>query len=92
MLFRSLKTNSIIFGMRIYGELNEGDIIVFKKDGDILVKRIVAVEEQEIEAEGKVYVVPKDCYFVMGDNRDNSWDSRFWEEPFVNKDNIIARL
>ena len=24
------------------------------------------------------YVVPKDCFFMMGDSRDNSYDSRYW--------------
>ncbi len=34
-------------------------------------------------------VVPKDVYFVMGDNRDVSDDSRYW--GFVPRENIIGR-
>lgn len=37
------------------------------------------------------YTVPKDSYFMMGDNRNSSLDSRFWEHPFVKKDKIIGR-
>jgi signal peptidase I len=34
-------------------------------------------------------VVPPGKYFAMGDNRDHSWDSRYW--GFVDRDAIMGR-
>lgn len=37
------------------------------------------------------YYVPEDGYFMMGDNRESSRDSRFWENKFVSRDQILAK-
>ena len=36
--------------------------------------------------------VPDNSYFVMGDNRNGSLDSRHWENRFIPKNSIIAKL
>ncbi|MCH5315187.1 MAG: signal peptidase I [Eubacterium sp.] len=39
------------------------------------------------------YIVKNDCYFMLGDNVNNSLDARYWKNKYItNEDNIIGKV
>lgn len=100
-------------------KFERGDIIGFYYQGKILLKRVIALPEDEvaIDADGNVYVsgelleepyvtdkglgdcdlefpykVPGTSYFVMGDRRSNSVDSRNSVVGSIPREDIIGKV
>ena len=88
----TLSEGSIILGSRCFEELKRGDIIIFRHDGRLMVKRIAAGPGEKLPEGDSSCTVPEDCYFVLGDNSADSYDSRFWADPFLPRKDIVAKL
>ena len=69
---------------------------VLVKDGKVYIngsKKALSepyIKEEPVEDFGP-YTVPKNGYFVMGDNRNNSNDAREWDIHYVSRDEILGK-
>ena len=93
IIFRYPDDESQLFIKRIIGlpgetvEIHDGNIYINGSDTPL---EDVDIKEP-MEGSFGPYTVPEDCYFVMGDNRNNSRDSRYWENTFVSEDEILGK-
>ena len=81
-------------------EFKQGSMNLVRLEENLsTVNHNILINPQAPEMKGRYYqqpgtrsdewVVPADHYFMMGDNRDNSQDSRFW--GFVPKENLVGK-
>lgn len=47
---------------------------------------------EEMETDDYHFNVPEGCYLMLGDNRNNSADARYWPDPYVPEDMILAKV
>ena len=65
------------------------------KDGYVYINGTPIEEpylKEAMNGEYGPYVVPEGCYFMMGDNRNSSQDSRAWSNTFLEGEDIIAKV
>ena len=88
----TIKAGRLILGVRVWEDIQKGDIIVFRHNKEYFVKRVEAVGGDLIERNGENLAVPEGGFYVLGDNDQCSYDSRYWEYPFVMSDDIVAKV
>ena len=71
---------------------------IYIENGEIYINGSVTpyqesyLKEEWVIANGPYeFQVPEDSYLVLGDNRNNSLDARYWTNKYVTKDKIIGK-
>ena len=93
VIFKFPDDESRLFVKRIIGL--PGDTIELK-DGQVYINGVNDMENEsfvstDLHDDFGPYVVPEGYYFMMGDNRAHSNDSRFWKNTCVAKEKIVGR-
>ena len=91
IIFKYPDNEKILFIKRVIGlpgetvDIHDGYVFI---DGAILDEPYLTVTT---EGNFGPYEVPEGHFFMMGDNRNNSADSRYWTNTYLSRDKIVGK-
>lgn len=94
VVFKFPDDEEILYVKRVIGvpgdkvEVKDGRVYV----NDELLDEPYIKEPMFEDASWPVYNVPENSYFMMGDNRNYSEDSRYWDNTFVQKEKMLGKV
>jgi signal peptidase I len=95
VIFKFPDDESEKFIKRIIGLPGEKVVIedgkIYIDDSEVPLDETYLKEEWVIATGPYEFNVPEGCYFVMGDNRNDSNDARFWDNTYVTDAEIIGK-
>ena len=74
-------------------EIIDGEVYIWEDEtgeDKMLLEEPYLKEEPNAESYGP-FEVPEGCYFMLGDNRNSSWDTRKWTNKYVEKEKIRSK-
>ena len=95
VIFKYPDDESTKFVKRVIGlpgetvSFENGDVYI---DGELLDEPYIREPHSTMAVTETQYTVPEGSYFMLGDNRRNSKDSRWWTNTFVTKKKILAKV
>ena len=84
--------NTFILGFRLDRDYSVGDVVVFRHEGRLLVKRIAYQSGDALVHNSVPVTVPDNTFYMLGDNSEYSVDSRYWDQPYVPESDVIAKV
>ena len=70
-------------------EIREGKIYINGSDEPL--DEPYLKEEWVVANDGLTFEVPEDCYLMLGDNRNDSADSRYWKNTYLSREGIVGK-
>jgi signal peptidase I len=100
IIFKNPNDESVYFVKRLIGL--PGDTIEIVRENEETGEGYVLRNGERLDEDyinGVMFVmynqkfeVPEDCYFFLGDNRNFSNDARYWENTYVHKNKLVAKV